>query len=439
MAFDPSKPYSDNLESMVGTDYYHQLAKKMGGSSSDVWNAKIGELRSAYEGGNMRDSTQAAAWQQKVADTFGLPSIGQGGVSISGSGGITGGGSMANQGDSFKAPVLPSGFDQVKADSQYQATTGTYDESKGVAGRVNELTSAGGALMTAARTRARQAAASRGLLNSSLAGQAGEQAVIESATPIATADAQLYSNQQIANQNAMNAASQAYAAARMQVSLSGLNVMENRRQFDTTTGINQQQFAANLALEKENLAAQREQFAQKLGLDQAQLQLSRDQLSQQDRQFLADLDAKEKQLAQQESQFTRSEANKVNLANIDAQNRKDLMALESTYKQDIEANKNISGAWATMMENINQINNNPDLDASAKQTLIANQQAGFQSFTNFWKKVNGANVDVSDLLNFGPAGQAARAPSNAPAASTRDGDMNGDGRVDWRDQVGGGS
>lgn len=355
-----------------------------------------------------------------------------------------------NNASAFEVPDYSKQLAEIQTGSQFQAVTGSFDEAKGVAGRVNDITSSGSPLMTAARTRAKQTSAKMGLQNSSLAAQAGEQSVIETATPIATSDAQLYQNQQLANQNSQNQVGLANAQQRTTIGLQGLNLTENsrqfgqnlveqRRQFDTTTGVNQQQFAQNLALEKENLAAQREQFAQKLGLDTAQLQLNRDQLTQQDRQFLADLDSKEKQLAQQESQFSRGEANKVTLANLDAQNRKDLMAIESQYKQDIESNKNISGAWATMMENINQINNNPDLDDSAKSTLIANQQAGFQSFTNFWKKANGGSVDVSDLLNFSQAAKPSQGGGGSQSKPPMGDDTNGDGIVDWRDGVSAGS
>jgi len=372
--------------------------------------------------------------------------------------------------DPFSSPLAkssstPSYADQAKAigdAAQATAVTGSFDESKGAAGRVQQITDYGGPLMAAARTRSRQASVRSGLQNTSTAAQAGEQAVIETATPLATTDAQLYQNQQLANQNAQNSVNIANANIRAQTGIAGLNLGENarqfdsglawdkdktgmnlveqRRQFDATLGLqgrqldqNQQQFnqtlglerdklgisqsqfnaqlsqqdqqfAQNLQLQKDNLAAQREQFAQKLGLDTAQLQLNRDQLSQQDRQFLAELDQRNAQLAQQESQFTRDQQNKVTLANLDAANRERLVQIEAGYKTQIAGNENISRAWGTMMDSINQIQNNPDLDQSAKQTLISNTQAAFQSFANFWKKVSGGTADVSDLLNFGPVG-----------------------------------
>lgn len=385
--------------------------------------------------------------------------------------------------DLFASPMAtpksspPSYFDQAKAvadSAQASAVTGSFDESKGVAGRVQSITDYGGPLMAAARTRAAQRSVRSGLQNTSTAAQAGEQAVIETATPIASGDAQLYQNQQLANQSAQNQVNIANAQIRGQAGIAGLNLaesgrqfdsglawdqdkfgsnlVEQRRQFDSTLGLERdklgisqsqfnaqlsqqdQQFGQNLQLQKDNLAAQREQFAQRLGMDQAQLQLNRDQLSQQDRQFLADLDQKSAQLAQQESQFSRDQQNKVTLANLDAANREKLIQIEAGYKTQIAGNENISRAWGTMMDSINQIQNNPDLDQSAKQTLISNTQASFQSFANFWKKVSGGTADVSDLLNFGPVsggGSAGGSSGSGSGGSGGGGSGGSGGYEDW--------
>lgn len=345
---------------------------------------------------------------------------------------------------------LTKAFSSLSDSSQAQAVTGTFDEAKGVAGRTNEITSYGGPLMTAARTRAKQKMAGSGLQNTSLAGQAGEQAVIDTAIPIASADANLYQQQQLANQNAQNQVGISNAQNRAQIGVAGLNLGENsrqfntnlveqRRQFDQTLGLEgkkltQQdaQFQQDLQLQRDNLSAQREQFAQKLGLDTAQLQLNRDQLSQQDRQFLADLDQKDKQLKQQEDQFGRDQQTKVTLANLDVSSREKLAQLAESNKADIAGNENISRAWGTMMDSINQIQNNPDLEAGAKSIMIENVKNGFQSFTNFWKKVSGGTTDVSDLLSFGPVTNVGGGggAGDQPTGGT---DTNGDGRVDWRD------
>lgn len=358
--------------------------------------------------------------------------------------------------------AMPKTFEDLYANVGVQATTQAFDEAKGVQGRIGSITSAGSPLMTAARTRAKQAGARAGLLNSSLAGQAGEKAVLDTAMPIATADAQLYQSQALANQQAMNNAALATASNRMNVGLAKFNMDENirqfdanlgenrrqfdtglswdkektgqalneqRRQFDSRLGLDQQslaeqtrqfdasfgqnaqQFSEKLALERENLAAQREQFAQKLGLDVQQLNLQRDQLGQQDRQFLAELDQKDRQLNQQADQFRQEMANRVTLANRDAENRENLMGLEAKYKQAIAGNENISRAWGSMMDSISQIQNNPDIKSDAKATLISNVQAGFASFAKFWEGTSG--VDVSSLLNFAPAERAPETSSEA--------------------------
>lgn len=303
---------------------------------------------------------------------------------------------------STTAPQTPDYFAQAMklADaSKAEAVTGSFDEAKGVYGRTQQITDYGGPLMTAARTRAKQASAKLGLSNSSTAAQAGEQAVIETATPIATADAQLYQNQQLANQAAQNQANLTNANIRAQTGMTGLqlgensrqfgtNLLEQRRQFDASLAQGDQQFGQNLQLQKDNLAAQREQFAQQLGLDQTKLQ-------------------------QQESQFQRDQQSKITLAQMDADSRQKLIETEAKYKTDIAGNENISRAWGTMMDSINQIQNNPDLDQAAKSTLISNTQASFQQFANFWNKVSGSKTDISDLLNFGVVGSGTGSSSGS--------------------------
>ena len=360
--------------------------------------------------------------------------------------------------DPYDLFASKNAYKELAGSAQATAGQAVFDEAKGAAGRVKEITSFGGPLMMAARTRAKQKSVGLGLQNSSTALQAGEQAVIETATPLAQTDASLYNQTQIANANNATQASIANANIRGQVGIAGLNqaeqgrqfdsglawdkdrtsqnfleqrrqfdsglawdkdrtgqnLLEQRRQFDTQVGQQDQQFKDNLGLQKENLAAQREQFAQRLGMDQQQLNISRDQLSQQDRQFLADLDQKSAQLAQQESQFGRDQQNKVTLANLDAANRERLIQIEAGYKSEIAGNENISRAWGTMMDSINQVQNNAELDYSTKSTLIANTQRSFESFAAFWKKVTGGTTDVSDLLNFGPMAPAPAPPAPPP-------------------------
>src|SRR3990167_7167591 len=82
-----------------------------------------------------------------------------------------------------------------------------------VAGQLKTVIGADSPLIQGARTRAAQEANRRGLLNSSMALQAGEEAVHSAALPIASADAATFSNRALANQAVGNRASEFTAGA----------------------------------------------------------------------------------------------------------------------------------------------------------------------------------------------------------------------------------
>lgn len=83
-------------------------------------------------------------------------------------------------------------------------TTYTPEGDSLVSNRLGGLLAKDSDYMTRARTRAAQVSASRGLLNSSLAGTAGESAAIDAALPIAQQDAQSFFTAQRDNAGALN-------------------------------------------------------------------------------------------------------------------------------------------------------------------------------------------------------------------------------------------
>lgn len=334
-----------------------------------------------------------------------------------------------------------------------------FEEDKGVAGRVNALTQSSSPLMQTAQTQAKQATARRGLMNSSIGVQAGQQAVINTAMPIAQADAGLYQQQRLANQNAQNTAGLTNAQNAIAAGTRGAEMDMNQGQFNATQALTREMFASddafrkaqlaqqnaqfgvtsgqsqqqidaqkaqftqNLALQQQQLDAQREQFAQQLGLNTQELGLKRDQLSQQQQQFLADLDQRQAQLteqgrqfdasrqdnlgmfdrelAQKAEQFGLSQAQAIKLAEMDVANKIKLAEIEAGFKNEIQSSANIANAWGTVMQGIAQIQGNPELDENTKATLINNNLDSFKAFSAFWNKSTG--IDVSDLLNFGVA------------------------------------
>jgi hypothetical protein len=93
---------------------------------------------------------------------------------------------------------LPDINPQTGQVQQTGATAGT------VQGQLSNILTNGSPLLEAARARAIQAANARGLQNSSMAAQAGEEALVNTALPIAQADANTFQNQNLVNQNIVN-------------------------------------------------------------------------------------------------------------------------------------------------------------------------------------------------------------------------------------------
>lgn len=152
--------------------------------------------------------------------------------------------------------------------SYYTPTVGAFDESKGVAGRTAALIAQDSPIMQQARTQAAQAANRRGLLSSSIAAGAGEAAVLDRAVPIANADANLFGQQRLANQNAINSAGQFNANLGAGQRNAEAQLGENRRQFDATQGQNLAMFKDELA-QRQTLATLDADTRQKIAQLQA--------------------------------------------------------------------------------------------------------------------------------------------------------------------------
>lgn len=93
----------------------------------------------------------------------------------------------------------------VRPDLSYQATTSQVDPTtETVEGRVESLLSKDNALMQRARAISAGQMAGRGLVNSSMGLQAGTAAMMDRAIPIASQDAQTYSQRAMFNTDAVN-------------------------------------------------------------------------------------------------------------------------------------------------------------------------------------------------------------------------------------------
>lgn len=283
----------------------------------------------------------------------------------------------------------PKSMMQIAAEELARQNTVTptltnFDESKGVAGRAASIIGADSPLMQQAATRGTQLAAQRGLTNSSLAAEASQNAVLNAAVPIATADASLFNQGLLANQQAGQQAAVTNAQMGVQAGLQGMQTGESARQADTAAG-----------LERQKLDINQSQFGQTLAANQGN--------------FSAEL-------AQRGQQFEATKQQQLVMQNMDLASRERMVGIEAQYKTELQGSVNISSSWQKMMDTISAIQNNSNLDPAARQTLIENNLQQFQSFAQFWKKTQPAGTDISALLDFG-VGVAAPTPPTQPAGA----------------------
>jgi hypothetical protein len=113
-----------------------------------------------------------------------------------------------------------------------------------MSGQVTGLLNQGSPLIQAAQADTRKLAAQRGLLNSSMANSAGTRAAIETVSPIAQNDANMYAQFGMQNQNAYNTG----------------QLNQQVAQLDTTKAANQTQLAGALANQANQNAMKKDSF-----------------------------------------------------------------------------------------------------------------------------------------------------------------------------------
>lgn len=321
----------------------------------------------------------------------------------------------AGAGNPFQAQT-----DALAQGSQYQAATQDYDESKGVAGRIDTMLRSGSPLMESARTRAAQASAQRGLLNSSMAVQAGQQAMLDSAAPIAQADAQFYSQQRLANQQALNQAAAQNAQLRTQTGMEGLKLGESARQFDVGQAADTLKYGTQFGLERDKLAESQRQFNV---TDSGTNSRFSAELGEKARQFNVGEANKsnltQMELSSRERIASMDDATRRAIAQLDADTKQQVADMENNWRIELSRNEKLAGAWGTVMERIGAIQNNKDLNPETKQTLVQQNLDLFKGFAQFSQKLGESAVDVSNLLSFTTGPQSAPSGEDVAALQQR--------------------
>lgn len=261
----------------------------------------------------------------------------------------------------------------------YGATNVNVTPNMTVQGQVKGIIDQNSPLMQQAVTSANQAAASKGLLNSSMATTAGQSALYGAAMPMAQQDAQTYANAATANAAATNTASQFTADQKN-------------------------------AMTAQNVSQQND-FTKSTNANSLQAQMSNQSVGVQQASQAYDAAVKG---AMQSSDHEQA----IQLANLDSNVRTSLMNLQAKYNIQSQASSSEGGAYQALVGNITSIMNDQTLDAAAKQSAINNLYSMFQNQMDMQGAITGLNL--GQMMNPGGSN-----PVTPPGGNTA---VNGGGK-----------
>jgi hypothetical protein len=233
-------------------------------------------------------------------------------------------------------------------------------EKQTVQGQTAGLIAGESPLMQLAQTQAKREMNQRGLLNSSMAVGAGQEAVIKQALPIATQDATLYANQAKYNADIANQQAQFKASAENQVALSNAAAKNA---------------AANFEAAAKNTSSA--QYAKDLNTSVSQMM----------------------DIAFKTGTANADNATKLAVQQLDADTRKYLIDTEATYKNSMQASASTNELYQQVTKNIADILANPDLDTKAKQAAVDVQKGYLNSGLQVLSATSGVK-GLNELIDF---------------------------------------
>ena len=239
----------------------------------------------------------------------------------------------------------------------------TSETTKGqtMQGQLQGIIAANSPLMQMAETQAKQQMNQRGLLNTSMAIGAGQEAVIKQATPIAQQDATLFANQAKYNADIANRQAEFKAGAENQIAISNAAAKDAAAQFKAAA---------------ENTSSTN---------------------------YSKDLNATVTQLLNQSYEIGTKNADNatrllVQQITSDASLR--LGQVEAQYKNQMQSSASSIDLYKTVTTTIAGIMANPDLDPAAKQAAV-NEQIGYLDDGLKIVAATSGVEGISDLVNFG--------------------------------------
>ena len=324
------------------------------------------------------------------------------------------------------APVTSGarGYDANTAAGTHWAV----DAGQTVEGRLKGILDVGSPLQQQAATHAAEAANGRGLLNSSMAIQAGQGAVIASALPIAQQDAQTFAAAGRHAADTDNSMAQYNTAAKNQAAQFGAqagNVQTLANQQDVNQAGQARAVQAN-ELQRQTLQQrQQAETANAAAANTATQQDAQRSLTAQ----TANLGAAVQQSGQQYEQAVKiamqntDQAGKLQLQQIDAATRAQLAEMQAKYNVQMQASSSMAGTYQAFMNQLAGVMSNESLDFAGKQAAVNGMTALFDNALGVQANISGLNLGA--LLGrgtlLGGAAPAAGASDAAPAPAAAPG------------------
>jgi hypothetical protein len=285
-----------------------------------------------------------------------------------------------------------------------------------VQGQIGGIIDKNSPLMQRAATRADQSSNRRGLLNSSMAVQAGESALYDAALPIAQQDAATNFRSQELNQGAGNEAYRFNAG-------SGNQKIAQERAGEQALEQIGAQTEANKALQKlrgeqelGNIAATGAQQRQNIGAQSQAESTLMEQKKQIDLALqTADAATREKLLNRQGEidleLTTKRHLNEMEMQGMRGGQAKELAELENQYAMLRQVSQSAGGMYATHMQEIGTILSNKDIPLEQKTNLVNIQ---LESLRNGLALIgNIGNIDLTGILTT-PGQTPGQTPSPPP-------------------------
>jgi hypothetical protein len=233
-------------------------------------------------------------------------------------------------------------------------------ESQTVQGQLQGIIAANSPLLQQAEAQARQQMNQRGLLNTSMAVGAGQEAVIKQALPIATQDATLFANQAKYNADIATSAAQFEAAAKNTAFGADKAAQDAAAQFKAAA---ENASSANYTKDVNTTMSQMMDQSLKIGLANA------------------------------------DNATRLQIQQIDADTRKYLMDTEAIYKNKMQASASATDLYVNITKSIATIMADPNLDVDAKQAAVNLQKGYLSSGLDILGQTSGVE-GIDALLDF---------------------------------------